>query len=110
ERVFLECVHHALEDAGYTRASLARAASGDGLPGQVGVFVGVMYEEYQLYAAQEQLRGRMITLNGSAASIANRVSYHYGFHGPSLATDTMCSSSLVAVHLACQALRSGECE
>ncbi|MGK2855468.1 MAG: type I polyketide synthase, partial [Microbacteriaceae bacterium] len=109
ERIFLECVHHALEDAGHTRDTVARAES-EGLPGQVGVFVGVMYQEYQLYAAQQQLRGEMITLNGSSASIANRVSYTYGLHGPSLALDSMCSSSLVAVHLACQSLRSGECE
>ncbi|GGP71205.1 SDR family NAD(P)-dependent oxidoreductase [Streptomyces sindenensis] len=102
ERVFLECVHHTLEDAGYSRRSLT------GRP--VGVYVGVMYEEYQLYAAQQQLRGEMATLNGSAASIANRVSYHYGLHGPSMAVDTMCSSSLVAIHLAAQSLRSGECE
>ncbi|GGQ48396.1 SDR family NAD(P)-dependent oxidoreductase [Streptomyces mutabilis] len=109
ERIFLECAHHALEDAGYTRDTVARAES-EGLPGQVGVFVGVMYQEYQLYAAQRQLRGEMITLNGSAASIANRVSYTYGFHGPSLALDSMCSSSLAALHLACQSLSSGECE
>ncbi|MGY0063722.1 SDR family NAD(P)-dependent oxidoreductase [Streptomyces sp. LZ34] len=102
ERIFLECVHHTLEDAGYSRRSLAGR--------DVGVYVGVMYEEYQLYAAQRQLRGEMITLNGSAASIANRVSYHYGLHGPSLAVDTMCSSSLVAIHLAAQSLRAGECE
>ncbi|MER0244441.1 SDR family NAD(P)-dependent oxidoreductase [Streptomyces sp. HSW2009] len=102
ERIFLECVHHSLEDAGYSKRSLT------GRP--VGVYVGVMYEEYQLYAAQQQLRGEMITLNGSAASIANRVSYQYGFHGPSLAVDTMCSSSLVALHLAAQSLTSGECE
>ncbi|MFE6775903.1 SDR family NAD(P)-dependent oxidoreductase [Streptomyces sp. NPDC057702] len=102
ERIFLECVHHALEDAGYSRRSLT------GKP--VGVYVGVMYEEYQLYAAQQQLRGELVTLTGSAASIANRVSYQYGFHGPSLAVDTMCSSSLVALHLAAQSLLSGECE
>ncbi|QNJ43592.1 SDR family NAD(P)-dependent oxidoreductase [Streptomyces buecherae] len=102
ERIFLECVHHALEDAGYSRRSLTGQA--------VGVYVGVMYEEYQLYAAQQQVRGEMVTLTGSAASIANRVSYQYGFHGPSLAVDTMCSSSLVAIHLAAQSLLSGECE
>lgn len=108
ERIFLECVHHALEDAGYTRHTVSVAES-DGLTGRVGVFVGVMYQEYQLYAAQQQVRGEMATLNGSAASIANRVSYTYGFHGPSLALDTMCSSSLVALHNACQSLRTGEC-
>lgn len=76
----------------------------------VGVFVGVMYEEYQLYGAQAQARGNRYTLNGSPASIANRVSYACGFHGPSMAIDTMCSSSLVSIHLACQSILIGECE
>ncbi|MCP4717565.1 MAG: polyketide synthase, partial [Deltaproteobacteria bacterium] len=71
--------------------------------------VGVMYEEYQLYGAQEQIYGRNLALGGSPASIANRVSYFYHFQGPSMAVDTMCSSSLTAIHLACQSLKRGEC-
>ncbi|MGP3987807.1 SDR family NAD(P)-dependent oxidoreductase [Streptomyces sp. 3N207] len=117
ERLFLQCAHHALEDSGYTGELLARAASDpDGPaaavapPGRVGVFVGVMYEEYQLYGAQAQDRGRYTALSGSASSIANRVSYFYDFHGPSMTVDTMCSSSLTAIHLACEAIRSGQCE
>ena len=109
ERLFLECVHETLEDAGYTRETLSHYAD-RGLPGNVGVFVGVMYEEYQLYGAQEQARGRNITLSGSASTIANRVSYVFDLHGPSLAVDTMCSSSLTALHLACQSLRTAGCE
>ena len=109
ERLFLECVHETLEDAGYTRETL-RHCDDRGLPGNVGVFVGVMYEEYQLYGAQEQARGRNVTLSGSASTIANRVSYVFDLHGPSLAVDTMCSSSLTALHLACQSLRAGGCE
>ncbi|MFH9613919.1 SDR family NAD(P)-dependent oxidoreductase [Streptomyces pratensis] len=109
ERLFLECVHETLEDAGYTREALSRCAD-RGLPGNVGVFVGVMYEEYQLYGAQEQARGRNVTLSGSASTIANRVSYVFDLHGPSMAVDTMCSSSLTALHLACQSLRTGGCE
>ncbi|MFD9789950.1 SDR family NAD(P)-dependent oxidoreductase [Streptomyces sp. NPDC059070] len=102
ERLFLECVHHTLEDAGHTGESLAAA-------GKVGVFVGVMYEEYQLHGAQAQARGHQVALSGSPSSIANRVSYFYDFHGPSMAVDTMCSSSLTAIHLACEAIRSGQC-
>ena len=109
ERLFLECVYETLEDAGYTREALSKYQS-LGLEGNVGVFVGVMYEEYQLYGAQEQIQGRMIALSGNPSSIANRVSYFCNFHGPSVAIDTMCSSSLMAIHLACQSLQRGGCE
>jgi polyketide synthase PksN len=109
ERIFLECVFETLEDAGYTRQSLG-LDQGFGLGGNVGVFVGVMYEEYQLYGAQEQVQDRPVALAGSASSIANRVSYFCNFHGPSMAIDTMCSSSLTAIHLACQSLQQDECE
>ncbi len=109
ERLFLECVQETFEDAGYTRSDLSRH-SADGLGGNVGVFAGVMYEEYQLYGAQEQARGRNIALSGNPSSIANRVSYFFDLHGPSMAVDTMCSSSLTALHLACQSLVNDECE
>ena len=109
ERLFLQCVYEALEDAGHTRETLGQA-DGLGLGGNVGVYVGVMYEEYQLYGAQEQARGRPISLPGSASSIANRVSYFCNFHGASMAVDTMCSSSLTALHLACQSLQRGGCD
>nr|WP_226001950.1 SDR family NAD(P)-dependent oxidoreductase [Paenibacillus sp. BJ-4] len=109
ERLFLKCVYETIEDAGYTREAL-ELERGLGLERNVGVFVGVMYEEYQLYGAQEQARGRMIAVPGNPASIANRVSYFCNFHGPSMAVDTMCSSSLTTIHLACQSLQQGECE
>ncbi|MCP3743509.1 SDR family NAD(P)-dependent oxidoreductase [Paenibacillus sp. A3M_27_13] len=109
ERLFLKCVYETIEDAGYTREALG-LERGLGQDRNVGVFVGVMYEEYQLYGAQEQARGRMIAVPGNPASIANRVSYFCNFHGPSMAVDTMCSSSLTTIHLACQSLRQGECE
>ncbi|MCX7921058.1 MAG: SDR family NAD(P)-dependent oxidoreductase [Clostridia bacterium] len=109
ERLFLECVFETLEDAGYTRETLSRYR-GSGMEGNVGVYVGVMYEEYQLYGAQEQIMGRPVALGGSPASIANRVSYFCNFHGPSMAVDTMCSSSLTAIHLACQSLQQGRCK
>ncbi|HEV2680184.1 MAG TPA: beta-ketoacyl synthase N-terminal-like domain-containing protein, partial [Rhodanobacter sp.] len=102
ERLFLECVHATLEDAGYTRDNVAEESN-------VGVFVGVMYEEYQLYGAQEQALGRPIAVPGHPASIANRISYFCNFNGPSMALDTMCSSSLTAIHLACQSLQRGGC-
>jgi polyketide synthase PksN len=107
ERLFLQCAYQAIEDAGYTRGELA--ARTDGCLTNVGVFVGVMYMEYQLFAAQEQARGHGVTVSGNPASVANRVSYYFNFNGPSVALDTMCSSSLTSLHLAKQSLRSGEC-
>ena len=105
ERIFLQCAYHTLEDACYTREELNRRHGG-----KIGVFVGVMYEEYQLYGAQETLEGKGLSLGGSPSSIANRVSYFCNFSGPSMAVDTMCSSSVTAIHLACQSIRNGECE
>jgi polyketide synthase PksN len=108
ERLFLQCAYTVLEDAGYAGKALEQQ-QGLGLMGDVGVYVGVMYEEYQLYAAQQQLLGNMLTVSNSPASIANRVSYFLNLHGPSMAVDTMCSSSLTAIHLACESIRRGEC-
>ncbi|MCX8131442.1 MAG: SDR family NAD(P)-dependent oxidoreductase [Clostridia bacterium] len=109
ERLFLQCVYETLEDAGYTREPLNKC-QGSGMEGNVGVFVGVMYEEYQLYGAQEQILGKPVVLPGNPSSIANRISYFFNLHGPSMAIDTMCSSSLTAIHLACQSLQQGGCE
>lgn len=102
ERIFLETVWHALEDAGYTRKTIDRKT--------VGTFVGVMYGQYQLFGAEESIKGENIALNSSYASIANRVSYFFNFDGPSIAIDTMCSSSLSAIHLACESIKRGESE
>ncbi|WP_238651999.1 SDR family NAD(P)-dependent oxidoreductase [Paenibacillus piscarius] len=102
ERLFLECAYHTVEDAGYTREKLARS--------RVGVFVGVMYGHYQLIGTEGYDSGQLTAPNSSFASIANRVSYLFNFQGPSLAVDTMCSSSLTAIHLACESIRSGESE
>lgn len=106
ERIFLQHAWMAVEDAGYTRASL-QIPHGSDQPGQVGVYVGVMYGEYQLFGAEASLLGDRSVTPSSYASIANRVSYFMNLHGPSLALDTMCSSSLTAIHLACQDLREG---
>ncbi|MCU1347161.1 MAG: hypothetical protein JWO56_191, partial [Acidobacteria bacterium] len=106
ERLFLQHAWLAMEDAGYTRASLQVPHERD-LPGQVGVYVGVMYSEYQLFGAESSLQGKRLGIAGSVASIANRVSYVLNLHGPSMTLDTMCSSSLTAIHLACQDLKQG---
>src|SRR6185436_1123700 len=75
---------------------------------RVGVFVGIMFGQYELFGAESVLRGNASLPVSSHASVANRVSYFFDFHGPSIALDTMCSSSLTAIHLACEQLRSGE--
>ncbi len=101
ERLFLETVWHTMEDAGCTREGLADS--------RVGVFAGVMFNQYQMLGLEAP--ERLPVLPGSfSSSVANRVSYFFDFTGPSLAVDTMCSSSLVALHLACQSLLAGECE
>ncbi|QUX26967.1 SDR family NAD(P)-dependent oxidoreductase [Nocardiopsis akebiae] len=109
ERLFLECVYETLQDAGYTRQDLAAHAV-NGVEGNVGVFVGAMYDEYQLYGATERAVADGRPIPGNAANIANRVSYFCDWRGPSLTVKTMCSSSLTALHLACQSLRLGDCE
>ncbi len=106
ERLFLQTAWAALEDAGHSRADLAR---GGLRPEQAGVFVGVMWGTYQMFGAEESRLGRG-TLPGSTFwSIPNRVSHALDFQGPSMAVDTACSSSLTALHLACQSIRTGEC-
>ncbi|MEW2258477.1 SDR family NAD(P)-dependent oxidoreductase [Streptomyces sp. NPDC047869] len=102
ERLFLQNAWHVVEDAGYRRADLA------GRP--VGVYVGVMYGEYQFHGALDALRGGRPLTGSSFATIANRVSHALNLSGPSMALDTMCSSSLTAIHLACESLRRGESE
>ncbi len=102
QRLFLETAWHTIEDAGYPAAKLRGK--------QVGVFVGVMYGQYQLFGSEETVKESGIVLDSSFASVSNRVSYFFDFKGPSIAVDTMCSSSLTSVHLACQSIRMGECE
>lgn len=100
ERLFLECAWQTVEDAGYARECLAG--------NKVGVFVGVMYSQYQLFGTTTDILAKADLPNSFFSSIANRVSYYFDWHGPSIALDTMCSSSLTAIHLACQSIRQGE--
>lgn len=108
ERILLECAHHAIEDSGHRPDNLAGRQADGSLA--VGVYVGAMYSEYQLYGAQSQMGSNGYALNGVPAALSNRISYTYGFGGPSMTVDSMCSSSLTALHVACQALRRGDCE
>ncbi|WP_064201987.1 SDR family NAD(P)-dependent oxidoreductase [Brevibacillus brevis] len=109
ERLFLETCWEAMEDAGYTPKTIV-PPRGSSNRRQVGVFVGVMHKDYSLIGAEAMSRGEMFPLSLNYAPIANRVSYFCNFHGPSMAIDTVCSSSLTAVHLALESIKRGECE
>ncbi|HSK76188.1 MAG TPA: type I polyketide synthase, partial [Thermoanaerobaculia bacterium] len=101
QRMMLEMVWEALEDAGIPPRSLAGS--------RTGVFVGSISRDY---GELHRMRGAAVTSHtgpGTSMSIiSNRVSYALGLRGPSLTIDTACSSSLVAVHEAVKSLREGE--
>jgi polyketide synthase PksN len=106
ERLFLEVSWEALEDAGY----YPDAFQSEELGGRrIGVYVGAVWATYQMVGAEERLAGNKVVANSFLWSIANRVSYFMNFTGPSIAVDTACSASLTAIHLACDAIRRGEC-
>ncbi|MEU6234601.1 beta-ketoacyl synthase N-terminal-like domain-containing protein [Kitasatospora sp. NPDC047058] len=103
QRLLLQCAWRALEDSGRSPADLAGT--------DTGVFVGVMGGEWgRLRMADPAQVSPQLGAGSSAGMTANRISYHLNLTGPSLAVDTACSSSLVAVHLAGNALLSGECD
>ncbi|CAN5380262.1 hypothetical protein BH09GEM1_BH09GEM1_05630 [soil metagenome] len=103
-RMLLEVAWEAMEDAGKIPSELA------GTP--VGVFVGISWNDYsaiQLAPGNADSIDTHTGTGGAMSIAANRVSHAFDFRGPSVAVDTACSSALVAIHLACTALRNGEC-
>ncbi|WP_344593358.1 SDR family NAD(P)-dependent oxidoreductase [Streptomyces violaceusniger] len=108
ERLLLETAWTALEDAAVTRARLEDDAVRAAEAG-VGVFIGAMHTPYQWVVAERWGRGERPTGSSSIWALANRISHCFGFSGPSIAVNSACSSSLTALHLACEAIRRGEC-
>ena len=103
-RLLLELAWEAFDDAGYPGDR--RAGS------KTGVFIGIYLDEYwdlQRYLYPESIDAYTNT-GGTMSIAANRISYTFDLRGPSLSVDTACSSSLTALYLACQSVRSGECE
>ena len=103
QRLALEVAWEALEHAGSSPTDLAGSATG--------VFLGATTSDYAHLLGREGASALDAYFNTGNAlnAIAGRLSHFLGLQGPCLAVDTACSSSLVAVHLACQSLRSGEC-
>jgi myxalamid-type polyketide synthase MxaE and MxaD len=101
QRITLEAVWEALEAAGIPPDSLAGT--------RTGVFLATLTNDYDHLLFQDLCRAEAFSGSGTANSIvANRISYFLDLRGPSLALDTACSGSLVAIHLACESLRKGE--
>ncbi|MBT6986550.1 MAG: SDR family NAD(P)-dependent oxidoreductase [Rhodospirillaceae bacterium] len=105
ERLFLMAAWHALEDAGITRKTIAEQYRG-----RVGVYAGVTRTGFSLVGAEAAASSGAPYQQPAFSSIPNRVSYFLDLNGPSLPVDTMCSSSLTAVHEACAALQRGDCD
>ncbi|MDG4830623.1 SDR family NAD(P)-dependent oxidoreductase [Solwaraspora sp. WMMD1047] len=103
QRLFLEVCWEALEDAGCHADRLKDRP--------VGVYAALTDADYRQLLARDLDNVDVYYGTGTSFStMAGRLSYFLGLTGPSLVVDTACSSSLTAVHLACQALRSGDCE
>jgi len=105
QRLFLECAWSALEDAGYNVVTYK---------GLIAVYAGVNTNSYFLSRLSELLgdggNSFQIHLANEKDHLSTRVSYKLNLRGESVTIQTSCSTSLVAVHLACQSLLTGQCD
>ncbi len=107
QRLFLECSWEAVEDAGYDT---------ERYPGLVGVYAGCGISKYllsNLFAHVDLIyseRDFLIVTGNENDYLSTRVSYKLDLRGPSFTVQSACSTSLVATHVACQSLLSGECD
>ncbi|GGA98205.1 type I polyketide synthase [Allosediminivita pacifica] len=107
QRLFLECAWEAMEDAGYAPGRIE-------VP--VGLYAGVSMNSYLLAhvlanrALAESAGGYQLMLGNDKDFLCTRVSYKLDLKGPSVTVQTACSTSLVAVEMACRALARGECD
>ncbi|MBU2898684.1 non-ribosomal peptide synthetase/type I polyketide synthase [Vibrio hepatarius] len=106
QRIFLQNVWHALEHAGYAPTCT---------PSRTGVFGAVRNSTYPSFEAFDitqvgQVKGLQALIGNDKDYLATRVAHKFNFTGPAFTVQTACSSSLVATHLACESLRSGECD
>ncbi|MCC5615730.1 acyltransferase domain-containing protein [Nostoc sp. CHAB 5836] len=104
QRLLLEVSWEAIEQAGIAPDRLRNS--------QTGVFVGITTNDYLQLQIGSSDRSKIDAYSATGNclnAVAGRLSYTLGLQGPSMVVDTACSSSLVAIHLACQSLRSQEC-
>ncbi|TVY36051.1 Highly reducing polyketide synthase [Lachnellula subtilissima] len=101
-RMMLECAFEAAESAGLSLIDLAGA--------NIGVFAAIGSTEYTQQSSEDLFSTTTWTaLGGAPCMFANRLSYFFDIHGPSISLDAACASSTYAIHMACQSLRAGEC-
>lgn len=100
QRILLQLTWEALEDAGIRPSSIANS--------EVGVFIGASQTDYgHAFFSDPAIADAHFAPGTAVAILANRISYAYGLHGPSITVDTACSSALIALHQAIEAIRSG---
>jgi amino acid adenylation domain-containing protein len=102
QRVLLEVAYEAFENAGITLESLRGS--------DTAVYASTTSPDYLVSALRDLSSVPKYTSTGSSnpGILANRISYFFDLHGPSLVVDTACSSTMVSLHYACQSLKSGE--